>query len=698
MSAGLGLGEGVVSDRVETDTYFADLATGAVRGREIHLKTVRMVRDLERGHGTRIESVPEAEGRESALTDDEVAALVALGRRAQDARGGPQDVEWAIDEQKRVFLLQTRPITTLGRTKIYDGSNIVESYPGLSLPLTFSFARGAYEHTFRDSSRALGVPEDAIRANWSVHANLIALVEGRIYYDLLHFYKLFQLVPGFEGVLPAWEKALGLPPGTVPPVAVATGWRKLLQFPIKFRVVSRVVARFFTLTRDVGRFQERFAAVLERFRRVPLAALDAHELIELHEDLCRELLGRYSVSVVNDFFAQQLYELLGKLITRYELGDANALRNDLLCGEKGMESVEPVRSLLDLAGRVRREPGLLRAFEDGRSDHAVWDALRAHREFAQALARHLELYGDRTVHELKLETPTLEDDPAFLVASLRSYLAGGQDVGAMEDRERAIRGEAERQVTEKLAGRPVKKAFFSFVLSNVRKTVSYRENLRLLRSRAFGMVKRIFRALGRLMAARGLILRADDVFYLTVEEVAGAVRGASVTRDLRALVGLRRREYEELAKAPPPPLRVTTRGIAHGANDVTPPPAVAPAGEGVLKGLGCSPGVVTAPAKVVLDPRGGVVVKGEVLVAPATDPGWVFLMVAAGGIVVERGSMLSHTAIIGRELGIPTVVGVAGATRRVKDGETVELDGRAGTVRVLASADHGTLHEREART
>jgi pyruvate,water dikinase len=105
---------------------------------------------------------------------------------------------------------------------------------------------------------------------------------------------------------------------------------------------------------------------------------------------------------------------------------------------------------------------------------------------------------------------------------------------------------------------------------------------------------------------------------------------------------------------------------------------------------------VNAPAKVVLDPRGGVVVKGEVLVAPATDPGWVFLMVAASGIVVERGSMLSHTAIIGRELGIPTVVGVAGATARIASGDQVELDGRAGTVRVLPVGERGKPVEAEA--
>jgi rifampicin phosphotransferase len=102
----------------------------------------------------------------------------------------------------------------------------------------------------------------------------------------------------------------------------------------------------------------------------------------------------------------------------------------------------------------------------------------------------------------------------------------------------------------------------------------------------------------------------------------------------------------------------------------------------VLTGVGCAPGQVRAPALVLTEPTADVTVNGEILVATTTDPGWVFLMVAASGLVSEKGSILSHTAIIGRELGIPTVVGVAGVTRRVHDGNVVAIDGRQGTVTI----------------
>jgi pyruvate,water dikinase len=112
-----------------------------------------------------------------------------------------------------------------------------------------------------------------------------------------------------------------------------------------------------------------------------------------------------------------------------------------------------------------------------------------------------------------------------------------------------------------------------------------------------------------------------------------------------------------------------------------PPPLTG--NEAVLRGQGCGPGRVAARAKVVLDPTADLDVDGEILVAPMTDPGWVFLMIASKGLVSEKGSLLSHTAIIGRELGIPTVVGVKDATALIQTGRMIEMDGQAGTVRLL---------------
>jgi pyruvate,water dikinase len=682
ISAGLGLGEGIVAGRVETDTLLLSLEDGRERERSIGEKRSRVVFDGD--GGTRLEEVAGAEVTAPAISDDEARRLLEVARRIQAHFGAPQDIEWAIDVKGAIHILQARPITTLERETIFDSANIVESFPGLTSPLTFSFIRRSYEEAFREAQRRTGVPEATLEANRHVHANLVGLIEGRVYYNILHWYRLFTWVPGFEGLLPAWEKSLGIDrrfaPRTRAPATLST---RIGQA----RVIESNVRRFLTLQRGVDAYVAGLAEVQGDIARRDLEALEGHELIELLEASSRRLLRPYAISVLNDLYAQQLYETLAKLISAYALGDPTTLRNELLCGEQGMESVAPVRALVGIARRVRETPALLRAFAE-HDDAEIARRLRHDEALAQlrlALDDHLREYGDRALEELKLETPSLRERPEFLVAMIRNYVRGKQDVGAMERHEAGIRARAEARVASSLEGEPVRRKLFDLVLRASRRTVKNRENLRLARSRAYGVVRSIYRAIARAFVAKRLLDGAADLFFLTAEEVEGAIRGSSATRDLRALVGLRRAEYAEFAKSRPAS-RLNLQGLVHGAK-VEQEDAVAAPTDAILRGIACSPGRRIAPAKVVLDPDREGDLDGEILVAPMTDPAWAYLMVAAGGLVAERGSILSHTAIIGRELGIPTVVGVPGATQLISTGEMIEIDGTAGTVRVVTGAE-----------
>jgi phosphohistidine swiveling domain-containing protein len=685
ISAGLGLGEGVVSGTVETDTYHAALDGGRIVRREIVAKHGQVAFDRTAGQGTSIHATPVELAERPALSDAEVAALCALGQKVQEGAGGaPQDIEWAIDAGGKLYLLQARPVTALarGREQIFDNSNIVESYPGLILPLTFSQARRGYEIIFSANARLLGADDAFLRKYGSYYANLVGLLDGRLYYNLVNFYSLFLFVPGFEWVLPAWEKALGL--SRMPRPKERTGVERLRGRYWQMILFGNILRLSLRLDHHIRGFFAELADVQREVGARPLAELSAHELVELEEQASTRLMVRYAISPFNDSFGQQLHEAVGKLIARYGLGDPMTLRNQLLCGEEGMESVAPVRSIIGLAEAIRALPTLRELFAGERSPLEVWKAVQEDASFTAfraQLSEHIRRYGDRTLQELKLETSTLEDDPSFLVVMLRNYLRGGQDNARMSERERELRANAETQVNQKLRWRPLRRALFGYSLQRLRHAVRDRENLRFARTRVVAMQRRIFRELGRQLAKAGLLDDHVDVHYLTVDELAAVVRGQSVNRDLRALVSQRRADYEAYAQRRPP-ARVTTRGIVHAA-DVGEDAAAAPSADGVLRGTGCSPGRVTATAKVVLDPRANLEVQGEILVAPSTDPGWVFLMVAASGLVAEKGSLLSHTAIIGRELGIPTVVGVKDATRLIHDGATIVLDGQRGTIELV---------------
>ncbi|MGB2716274.1 MAG: PEP/pyruvate-binding domain-containing protein [Vicinamibacterales bacterium] len=682
--AAMGVGEGVVADRAEADTFYVDAATLTVRHRVEVPKRARVGFDAAHGAGTAVIEVGEDDAVRSTLSDAQLADLARLGKDVQRLFGCPQDVEWALDDADSLYLLQARPITTLepARTTIFDNANIVESYPGWSLPLTYSFVRAAYEYTFRATSRTMGVPESVLKANQSVHANLVALINGSIYYNLLNWYKLFLFVPGFDGALPAWEQALGVqgitPPREPPPGTVLgrlrARWRQL-------RVAGRLAWLFVSLDTKVATFHRLFRGIQEDFKQQSLERADAHDLVELSERVVAGFAEPYAISVVNDAFVQQLYAQVGKLIARWELGEPG-LRNDLLAGEGVMQSILPVQSLIALAGEIHGDAALRELFGATPADE-IWERLGRVQRFASfrgRLVRHIEEFGDRTFQELKLETPSASDDPALVVELLRSYAGRGlSGPSRTDDRRRA----AEAIVAAKLSGRPIRRAIFSFVLGRCRRMVAHREDMRLSRSRGFGLMKRIVRALGDRMTRAGLLNDPRDIFYLGIDEVTAAVRGSSITRDLRALVDQRRAEYE-VFKQRPLPSRVTTHGIAlssvtSGVAQV----ASRPVGLGELQGIGCSAGRVRARARVVREPQQHLHIHGEILVAPMTDPGWVFLMVPAGGLIVERGSVLSHTAIIGRELGIPTVVAVQDATSRIREGQLVEMDGATGVVRLL---------------
>ncbi|HEU0108850.1 MAG TPA: PEP-utilizing enzyme, partial [Vicinamibacteria bacterium] len=215
-------------------------------------------------------------------------------------------------------------------------------------------------------------------------------------------------------------------------------------------------------------------------------------------------------------------------------------------------------------------------------------------------------------------------------------------------------------------------------LDRARAAIRAREDMRLARTRLFGMVRRLFLRLGGLLERQQILEASSDVHYLTVEELLDLGRGTGVTGDLARLVALRKADYARYAEIPAPPRRETT-----GIPQCSPLPLAdaVPGARAVLKGTGCSAGVATGRASVVIDPEHMVAGRDSILVARSTDPGWVFLMMSAAGIVVERGSLLSHTAIIGRELGIPTVVGATGATTLIPEGAALRIDGSTGEVR-----------------
>ena len=677
IAAGPGLGEGVVADIVETDTYRVDWRSREVV-REVREKDCRVVLDAGKGSGTRVEPLPAGDRSGPVLGDGEILALRDIGVEAEQRLGLPLDIEWAQDRQGGFHLLQARAITgsrggaNRGNLRVWDNSNIVESYPGLTLPLTFSLVRESYERIFRNSTRCFLLFRGEFSKKLHMFKNLIGLLDGRVYYCLLNWYEMFSYLPGFRRNREAFDRMIGVSGET----DVRRNRLSLLNAIFSLATAVRILL---SVRRTATRFFADFNRELAKLGRIDVCRATEDELVAVHDSVGREFTERWHLTLHNDFCAMKYYDWLRRLCRRWIPSSRPNLHDELLAAQEGIESVEPVRSLVRIASMVRADPAARRLVE--RSDErTICRRIRedgALTEIREAISEHLRRYGDRGIEELKLEQPSLAERPEFLVGLIANYCRLGLTVEAMERRELSIRRRAEVLVRRYLRN-PLKRLIFRLVLASARRAVANRGNMRFARTRLFGFARRLFRRMGELFAGRGLIEKEADIFYLTVEEILGTVRGTAVTRDLAALVDIRKREYARFARSAPGD-RMVTRGIPCLDLSAREPPA--DESGNVLTGIGCGSGVAEGPARIVDDPCATGASSGHILVTRSTDPGWVFLMISSRGIVVERGSVLSHAAIVGRELGIPTVVGARDATRRIPDGATVTIDGSTGEVR-----------------
>jgi pyruvate,water dikinase len=622
-------------------------------------------------------------GAPAALAEDELRHLASRALEIERVFEGPQDVEWALDSRRRLHFLQARPVTVARASRareeprLFDNANIVESYPGLTRPLTFSFALEGYERAFRRAARGLVPFGSPLERRPHLFRSLIALVDGRVYYNLSAWYEIFSCLARPDAHRRSWDRHLGMAHDEslpAPPTApLAARLQALAGVGLVLLGVRRLGRRFAT----------RFAALQARFRHPAPVGVTPDELCRTYHALAESAGAFWHLTLYNDLCAMRYQDALGALVRRW-LPGREGLAASLLATGSGIESLAPVESLRALAAAMEREPRALAAAgsEDARSAWAALVGGAASPSLRQALLDHLDAFGDRCLEELKLETPSLREEPWRLLDLLDRARALEGARSLRDPQAEARRHEAQRLVAG--LALPKRLAIF-FVLRRARLALRQRESMRLARARLFGLARTLFRRLGDELWARGVLRRPEDVFDLTAPEVLAFFEGTTVTRDLQALVDLRRREYAAFATRSPAGRLETVGPPALGLSPRT--PSLAPAAqpvtndERVLRGTACVGGVARGRARVVTDPAHEPPGHGEVLVARTTDPGWVFLMMTAAGLVAERGSPLSHTAIVGRELGIPTVVGVPQATTRLPEGAEVTVDGDRGEVR-----------------
>ncbi len=701
IAAAHGVGEGVVQEKADLDHFYVDLARGTVDGRVV--RKARMV-----GHdpadptaGTAALRVPAALADAPVLTNEEAANIAALAARVEAHFGAPQDIEGALTADGQVMIVQARPIVSPAATLTsrprppgdritWANSNITESFPGVSCALTYSIGAQFGANAFTDFYRRMGVAEGALRARAHDLRRLLAYLNGRIYYRLDTWYGLHSQIPSFAALRSTWEPALGLPDAVE---QAASPVRSTLS---RSRMVAHylaLVARYRGHRREMRLFLDWWDDWYGRQDAPDQAQRPAGALVEEYHRLWAEVGARWGTPSVSNFYLLLVSKLTDVLTRRWLPGVAPGELTGMMCGGAENRSTAAVRSAVALAERVAEAPDLRTAVL-ARDERQVWADVVAGKhgqDFAAAATSHVRRYGDRGLHDLKMESVTVRQAPWTLIPILRAYVGESRTADGNRNQELQTRARAEIQLRRRCR-HPVRRAILRRCYAVMRELFRLREDTRFCRSQLFGASRAMLLAIGAQLAEAGLLQDRRDVLDLTVHEVLGAYEGTLAGTDLQGLARVRRAQREAWQAEPdPPPLLRTDTGLplaVEVARQRAPDANLSGSSTRRLAGVGSSPGRVRARAKVILDPSTDIgECRGHVLVARETDPGWLFLMMAAEGIVVERGSPVSHTAITGRMLAIPTVVAVPAATKLIKDGDLVELDGTAGTVTLLGAAD-----------
>ncbi|TDE16329.1 PEP/pyruvate-binding domain-containing protein [Dyadobacter psychrotolerans] len=688
INAVFGLGEGLVSGELNADLF---VLHGSEIKSELAFKTHKISFDARNKTGTILSEIQSEQQQQSTLSTKQIIVLGEVLDKLEAEFDQPQDIEFAFKDEI-LYLLQTRPITTLnlqnektGEYILWDNSNIIESYPGVTTPLTFSFISKSYETAYKLFSAYLGVSESVIRDNETVFSNTLGFINGRVYYNLKSWYHMLAMLPGYHINARYMEKMMGVKERFDVPetyrLSKGKAWWRIAKMAI------RMLFRFLSLPRKRKEFMQLLDKTISEYKGINYDAKSAGELMLLYRNFEKSLLLEWKAPLLNDFFAMIWFGMLQKQCEQY-FGDQNAnIHNDLLCGSSDIISVEPVHRSVRLATRITASP-VLKSLFISESEQSIQIKLGANTssEFVtikKEIDQYIQDFGERCVGELKLETISYTQDPSRFIRILKSYVETGITSDQFSGkRENAIRANAEKEVEQRLKGSLYKKWKLKRTLKTARELVSARENLRYERTRAFGIVRQLFFHIGKRFYAGNVIDQERDIFYLTKEEIFSFIEGTSVTQNIKALISLRKGEFESYQIQAPPAERFATYGAPYHANDFFNTDKVE-AHQGDLKGIGCSPGKVSGRVRVVLNPNEVSSLNGDILVTSSTDPGWVTLFPGALGIIVERGSLLSHSAIVSREMGKPCIVSVTGLLKTLKTGDQIEMDGSTGTISII---------------
>jgi phosphohistidine swiveling domain-containing protein len=685
IEACFGLGETLVSGKATPDRFVVGKKKLKLLSSKTSEKKIECI--LDEDGIVKEQAVPRERSLSECLDKKQVKRLAKLARKVETEFGCPQDIEWAVCE-KKIYLLQSRPITAIPSEKswedrqVWTNANTGEVLPDVLTPLTSSLTQRLF-------NRAIDQAFSLFSIKLGTHP-LYGLVGGRIYFNMNTCVGVLKCFPilrnlNFHAIFGGDQRKmadvgqLDIPEEDTPDIEFSL-MKMLLRVPgLVFRILTYKPKKGEALILEVKNRSVRLQGLdIAGMSTETLAGTFVAEIIDMEEFIADK---RTQPGILYSVIGAASLQLLRKVCARWFGNDGNTVANRLLAGLGNMDDAQAGLNLWRLAQEAHEIGDVEKAIlsgNDWKTTRKMISEVSKGSQFLESWKEFMSRHGHHCRGEMEVFNARWAETPDYILSIVRNYIHGIEQANPLENyRQYARQREELTGLCRKRLKNPLKRAIFNYLLTHAQGLMLGRENSKSDFARIVTVWRNMLLELGKRLHNRGILTGAEDIFFLRLKEIEPLTQGQA-EYDIRQVVTQRRAEYEKNKSVTPPKVV-----IGQFDPDNFTPDAVDTGAE-VLNGLAVSSGIVTGKARVILKAdTDEQVLPGEILVAPFTDPGWTPYFVPAAAIVMDMGGMLSHGSIIAREYGIPAVVNVGPATKIIKTGQKIQVDGDRGVVRIL---------------
>lgn len=582
-------------------------------------------------------------------------ALLDCLKKIYKLKGCPQDIEWSVSD-KSFCILQTRNITKdicfeKNKFEIYDCTNISESYPGITLPLTYSFINYLYSKVYISFLSIFGIKD--VSKHRDIFDNMLGYIDGRVYYKIENWYNFLKLLPGYKYNKDFFEAML------VPKKNIKNEKEKKFKtsFIVNFPIIIKIIAKLFFYRKDHQKFLKRFENKYKKHKETNLERMSNIEIFNYYERLRDSFLSDWKTPIMNDFRLMFFHGILKKVFSN----NSQDSLNELMSGFAKDQYFEIIMEINKLSQIVNEKKELKDIFSQKDNKKIYNDIIKSDniniRSFKEKLHFYINNFYYRRPGELKLESEEIGDNPEIIINLIKNY-------------------------PQKLENKKNELKFNNFLIKQmVNKTkdsIKNREIFRAKRAIVFGFAKNCFMQIASNFKNSGVIENKKDIFLLNTDEIKNIINRNTVETDYKELIGERKRKIEEHKnKKLPDRFKIYEYGekiiIIDDTVEIY----------DNLKGLPVSNGITRGRVLVLEEFKTDVDFKDKILVTYQTDPGWSIVFPLLRGVILERGNALSHASILSREIGIPSIVKVNNAVSILKNDQLIELNGNNGEIKII---------------